>query len=336
VAEGPSQGREKFVQQPERSETVSAVAHEVDMIDPKDSIWNKMGRLLKNWGGKIWSVAKKAGSWIWSVAKKAGSWIARGAKWIAGTPAAKFVASKAKWLAGKSWFGLKWFGGKIVNLLAGPVGWVLAPLLAVIFAPKAIAVMLLIVIVGLLLLTLGMFFVWREVKDVSSPEDLTERFDNMSEKVVRRLEVVTDAKQNVRVNDLHYSEIVDEPTAGETMKFRHGYLTERIQDMVPEQDPERFSELTMRIHLLEVRNGMPNPDGSKRKLEAARDKTTWSEIYRDCVRKAEQEKPTFPWKKSWMDAAARNEDKRLNEIARLRKRVENAKQTDENNLTPVS
>jgi hypothetical protein len=336
VAEGPSQGREKFVQQPERSETVSAVAHEVDMIDPKDSIWNKMGRLLKNWGGKIWSVAKKAGSWIWSVAKKAGSWIARGAKWIAGTPAAKFVASKAKWLAGKSWFGLKWFGGKIVNLLAGPVGWVLAPLLAVIFAPKAVAVMLLIVIVGLLLLTVGMFFVWREVKDVSSPEDLTERFDNMSEKVVRRLEVVTDSKQNVRVTDLKFSEIVDPPTADETMKFRHAYLSEAIERTAKEQNVEKFSELTMRIHLLEVRSGMPNPDGSKRKLEAARDKTTWSEIYRDCVRKVEREDPTFPWNKSWMDAAARNEDKRLNEIARLRKRAENAKKTDENNLTPVS
>jgi hypothetical protein len=196
--------------------------------------------------------------------------------------------------------------------------------------------MLLIVIVGLLLLTLGMFFVWREVKDVSSPEDLTERFDNMSDKVVRRLEVVTDSKQNIRVTDLKFSEIVDPPTADETMKFRHAYLSEIIERTDPEQDPWKFSELTMRIHLLEVRSGMPNPDGSKRKLEAARDKTTWSEIYRDCVRKVEREDPTFPWNKSWMDAAARNEDKRLNEIARLRKRAENAKKTDENNLTPVS
>jgi len=252
-------------------------------ITTTESLWTRVGQYLSTWGRKI-----KAGT------TKVLGFIARGAKRLYNTKAAQWVVSKTKYVAGWAWHYAK-----------GPVGWIAAPIAAVIFAPKAVAVMLVLVLLAVAGLGFIGYKAYQHLKTITTAEELREMQEEFVDAIREPSEPAT--------------EIGSAPTADETIGQRLSYLDKKLQDAQNRQDMRMFSELTGRMYLLAVRNG--DGTGKLPKNAPARD------IHRECRRDSEKNYSEFSWNFGAMWRAIQAEDKRLKDIAVLK--------TEQKNLTSV-
>jgi hypothetical protein len=251
---------------------------EATAMPTTQGFWAGMGTRLSNWGSKIKGFAFRVGSYI----KRAASWL-----WH--TAPVKWVASKVTWLAGRFWFYAK-----------GPVGWVTAPILAIIFAPKAVAVMLFLVLILIAILAYLVYRLTRELKENTTPEEFSEIKDELN-----------DLKDSVRStwNDLTTEVPDEELDPNETLAERYKELDGQLGLAIGDEDENLVSELTGRLHLVLVRSGK----GSKLKKDS-----TISVIHRDARKQAEANQPNFRWNFNRMYQAVRSEDRRVKDIAELK------------------
>jgi hypothetical protein len=242
--------------------------------------WAGMKNRLASWGSKIKGFVYRTGSYI-----------KRAASWLWNTKAAQWVVAKAGFVAGKVW-----------HVAKGPVGWVTAPILAIIFAPKAVAVMLFLVLLATAAVGLTVWQIWRHIKKVSTPEQIEEIKDELT---LLREGIVDEARYNANGGKL----VEDELDPAETIETRYAVLDVRMSEAIETADGPLLSELLGRIHLLLARSGK----GGKIKKDA-----TVSVIYRDCRKNAEHKFQNIQWNWSRMSNAVKSEDKRLKDTAELK------------------
>lgn len=241
-------------------------------IEATPSLWDRVRLRLNSWGQKIKAVVQKVGGFF-----------ARTAQWLWNSTPVQWIVDKGKFLAGKVW-----------QYARGPVGWVAAPVAAILFAPKAVVVMLLGVgvIVGLTaMMVWPIYKEWRKLP----PEERDQIFANLSAESSGGI-VMT-----------------DELSVDETIASRYAYLDDQHQQAMAEQDHGLFSELTGRMFLLEVRDGATTSKVTP--------KASVSDVYRACKARSKEISPNFEWDWNRMINAIRNEDKRLKEVARLKAQV---------------
>ena len=242
-------------------------------------MWTRVGSRLNNWGQKITTVAKKAGGYV-----------VRAAKWVAGTKAVQWTVSKSKFILGRAWHYAK-----------GPIGWVAAPIAAVIFAPKAVAVMLVLVMIALAVIGFIAWKSYKHLRTISTEEELRE----MVEEITAAVAEGRDANGTL----LTYTE---EPTATETVAERLVFLDAQNKDAAAASDANRFSETTARMWLLEVRSGKTGKSTKLKKDDSV------AEIYRECKRRSLKQNAEFEWNLTLMYRATSDENKRLKAIEKLK------------------
>jgi hypothetical protein len=255
----------------------------VVVMPTTQGFWAGMKNRLSNWGRKIKGVAYRAGSYI-----------KRAASWLWNTKATQWVVAKAGVVANKAW-----------ALARGPVGWVTAPIVAVIFAPKAVAVMLFLVLLATAAVGLTVWQIWRHVKKVSTPEQVEE----IKEELTLMREAIAEDVRNHNGGKL----VEDDLDPTETPLDRYNELDQRMTEAINAADSNLVSEYLGRLHLLLVRMG----NDGKIKKDA-----TVSVIYRDCRKQAETRSglTNVQWNWSRMSNAVKSEDKRLKDTAALKAR----------------
>ena len=240
---------------------------------PRVSVWTRVTERLSSWGKKITNVAVKG----WD-------YISRGAKWLYNSKAAQWVVAKSKILWSKAW-----------HLAKGPVGWIAAPIAGIIFAPKAVAVMLFLVLLIVAFIAIVVWAMWRSVKDVSTPEQVDEMVDAMQE---AKDEFVTQLREQGRmyrrdrmsvVDDVVDAEIIDTEIdtpldADETLDARHGYL-DGLHDKC---DPMTATGRCSPTDRPDASPGGSGPEGAST-TPSSTPNASVSDIYRDC--KTQGEKP---------------------------------------------
>jgi hypothetical protein len=247
------------------------------------TFWARLGERLSNWGGKIKGFAFRVGSYI-----------TRAARWLYHTKAAQWVVTKASFVAGKVW-----------HVAKGPVGWIAAPIAAIIFAPKAVAVMLFLVLVLIAVLAYLVYRLTREMKN-ASPED----FEEIKEGVADIGEAIRDGFADIQMESADGVIVVDDMIdPDETLDDRYDTLDKGLGMAIATADGDLMSEYTGRSYLVLVRRGAD----SKLKKDAS-----VSAIHRACRKKAEGEHPTVEWNWNRMYQAVRAEDKRLKDTAELK------------------
>lgn len=238
----------------------------VTVLEPSETFWARVGQRLRSWGQKIKNVAVRFGNWI-----------KRGAQWLWNTKAIQWVVDKTKLVATKTW-----------SVLRGPVGWVLAPIAAIIFAPKAVAVMLLLVGLAIGLLV---FMTWRLTKLVK---------ERTGEEIVDILGGPLAVEYNSPVEE------------DETAESRFTFLDAQQRLASDAGDDGAFSELLGRLYLIRIR------ESQEKESKLARNSSP-SKIYRECK---EQVQRRFPGETQWdfgrMYNAIRNEDKRYKDREELK------------------
>jgi hypothetical protein len=269
----------------ERNETVSTVEIAADRPTtvvpvPRVSIWTRMKLRMSSWGRAL-----KTG------AGRVGNWFTRGAKWLYNTKAVQWIVASSKSVG-------RW----TVNMLKGPVGWVAAPVAAVIFAPKAVAVMLLLTMVTTGVLAFSVYKLYRHLREVS-PEEVRE-FIAEARDLVEPMEHSLSAEMDAPINP------------DETTDERHHYLDEQHLLATDQGDIGLMSELLGRMTLLEVRDQGLFHDGDDN-LKLKKDASP-SVVHRACRRKAEKDFPKVKFNWGRMYNGVRAEDARLREVARLK------------------
>lgn len=225
------------------------------------NFWSRMAARLKGVGSKIKGLFFKATSYI----KRAGLWA-----W--NTTAIQWVVAKTRWLWSRLWYYAK-----------GPVGWVTAGIAAIIFAPKAVAIML---VIALILLLVILFVIYRLYKAVQEEEKSTWTG-------------TTDPVENAI-------------TAEETIDDRVNELDRRMVAARNAGQSGLISDLTGRLFLLQVRSGLGGKDSKLKKTATVHD------IHRECREHAAALPGDIDWDWRRMYNAIRNEDARLNDIAKLK------------------
>lgn len=261
---------------------MSAVVVEAGIEPVHESIWTRVQRTLSNWGQKIKGAAIKAGNFI-----------TRAAKWLWNTRAVQWTVSKVELVASKAW-----------HVLRGPVGWVTAPIAAIIFAPKAAAIMLFMIVAAMGLVLYGLYRLGKAKRSDETNEEFAERVTNK----------IADVIGIERPLDLDEAETPPlDPE--ETLQTRKAYLDELYRQVDHTIDPSLYSSLVGRIHFLEVRG----PIDTKLAPGAKPD-----QIYRDAKEMAKgmvaakQVHRDFKWDWTRMRNAIFSEDKRLRETAKLK------------------
>ena len=250
----------------------TVTAEEVVIIDPKNSIWNRVGGFLKNWG------AKAAG-----LVKKVGNWFAKGAKWLWNTKAVSWTVSKTT---------------AVWRYVKPAILWLGIPVAGAIFAPKAMAIMLL-TIIGALAAVI--FMSWRLTRK------LTKFIAENSDEAVQNFVAAADPVFSERVveivdGQLSLTQVQKPVTLDETPETRHAYLGNFLDKAAESESTDLMSELTARLNLIEVREQVGD-----QKLEATASR---SEIHRHGKERAARKSATFAWNHSLMWRAVEDEDMR--------------------------
>jgi len=251
-------------------------------IEVRPSLWDRVSLRLRNWGTKLVAGAKQAGNWFIRAAKWAGAQIKRGAQWLFGTRAVQWTVDKAQFVGLWAW-----------NLARGPVGFIALPILGLILAPKALAIMIFVTLLGIGILTFLVYQVYREVKK-AAPEEIREM-----------VAAVTEEFNAEHGNGTQLS-FTEEPAPDETPLTRYAYLDQQNQEAAATKDINRFSESTARMRLLEVRAGRAQGKSKKN--------SSGSDIYRELRQISEKENPDFAWNWTLMYRAVLDENKRLKTI----------------------
>lgn len=263
---------------------------ETVIIEPHTSFMSRVGRRLRNWGGNIAGFAKKVGNWFLRIAKKAYGYIKPATLWVWRSKPVQWVVIKATFIGAFIWHYAK-----------GPVLWFALPVGMILFAPKAVAIMLLTVVITLIALV---YVVYRISKN-TSPEEFVD-------KVADRLSLVTNTN-----NDIPLA-FENELTPEETTDSRYAYLDEQMDHAAARNMPDRYAELFARMFLLRVRDGKGpiKKDSSVPKIHA------------QAKQAGAAESQEFPWNTGLMYRAAQDENKRTKDRDRLR--------AERNKLTPVT
>lgn len=253
-------------------------------------VWKRVGQALGNWGKKVATPIKKVGRWIGSAA----TWV--------------WNLSAVQWVATKSWAVVRGPVGKGLAVIGGIIG-------AVIFAPKAVAVLLLIVLAFVVLTAVFVYLIYRHVKKIDSPEGWERFTDTVADVVSDRWE---EAKEEVRQEVSEDSSAVEyngTPEPDETINARMAFLDQELTKASERKDDGAVSELTGRLYLLEVRWG---------KHQHLKANATVSAIHRECRKENEERFGTqmsdFTWDWQRMFQSIRSEDKRLKDISKMQEK----------------
>lgn len=238
------------------------------------SFWNRFTGMIKSAGNKVVSVAKGFAGWIADRAKDL--WNSKAVQW---------VASKAKWAAGKAW-----------GVAKGPVGWIGGGLAAVIFAPKAVAIMTFVGVVAVVGIGYGVY------KLVKNPE----KFKAFTNRVEQKLDVIEANMGEIEV--MFNGDVI----VGETVESRQEYLENLLNDANARNDDGAISELNARLWLLNVRQGR----GGKIKRDAST--SVIHRANRDFIEADPHKATLYKWDWARMYHATRAEDKRLKDIEALK------------------
>jgi len=305
--------------QHERDMTVETV-----VIETPEALMARVSRLIKGWGRKSVRAVKKAGGFI-----------KRAAKWVAGTAAAELVIRNAKRGAKAFMKGYLWAGGKVMDGLrfaSRPILWAGGSIIALMVMPKAVAVLLGLILVALVVAIIVYWRLNRQKKTqvatwntatnenlVAEVADLADRAAEVaSDAEILRDDVVdatiVEAEQDVAevVNGVSEAtpgrmRLATPVTPGETAMTRYAWLEAQLQAGRAAEDVALVSEATMRLYVISIKHSMQ--DGQLAPGSTA------DQIYRRF--KSDNEGSEFDWQFSVMLNAARNEVKRLKEMAKL-------------------
>jgi hypothetical protein len=243
---------------------------------PRESTLARVRYHLSTWGQKIKAAAKKVGGWFKRTAKAL--WNSKAVQWVV-----------AKANVAKDWL---W------GVAKGPVGWVAAPVAAIVFAPKFVAIA---AVVGLIGIAWIGHMLWKNLKR-DHPEALKSSVEQTKDDVTEIKDRLTGGPV------LEADKIPLDPD--ETLDERYAYLDKQLGWAKDNEDPGLFTEMTGRRFFIEVRLGK-----STTKLKPA---ASAGQIYNECRKIFEKEMPDFEWAWARCSNAIKNEDKRLKEVARLK------------------
>lgn len=182
------------------------------------SVWTRLGAKFSTWGSAIAHGIKK-------MAAKPVSLIASGAKWLWNTTAVSWTVAKVKWAA-----------VGVGGLLKGPLGWIVGTIAALIFAPKAVAIMLVIVLL-LGVVTVGLL-IWL-IRAMKKDPAFRGVWSEVAEETVTKTTVSDgDVKVDVTVNTPK-EDIVDAVLVEEAAtKAAHEVIDEVLEEQgVAETSP---------------------------------------------------------------------------------------------------
>jgi len=274
----------------ERKKTVTTVIEEPVIVRTVvvESIWTRLANGLKSMGRKIMSGLGK----LWGATQ-------RGATWLYSNKVVQWAVTKSKFLVTRAW-----------NFLSGPFLWIAGPIAAIIFMPKFVAFLIILLVVTMIA---GFFWVAKRMSEIEASERTAEE---IAEEIATS-KVVTWLRPSVDGSIGNGTEDILNPD--ETLEERYVAL-ENLIDAAKEADakPAVISEHFGRLHLLEVRRGLHG----KLKQDAS-----VSVIHRHARKTAEVDAPDYNWEWTRMFQGARSEDARLKKVAKLK--------ADQANLTTV-
>lgn len=230
---------------------------------------------------------QKRGFWGWvgDTLKAAGRKIVEAAKWVADK-----VVSAAKWVWNSSPVQWLW-NTKAVQWVAGvfktPVGWLIGTVIAMVAAPKVLALVLFGIVLAALLVWVAGWKIW---KDKGKPDLTTD---------VGLAEFL----------DVDFGEKDSPVTAEETFDERIAFVREMIDKAKAIGDDATVMAYTARLNVLNVRSGRGGKLPSNTRVDAIVSQTKATCLHHDKDRK---------WDWGLMKKAAFSENRRIKEVERLR------------------
>jgi len=262
-----------------------------------------IGNMLKNIGRAVVSAAKKVSGFVSRAFKKAKEAVNRVGKWLWNTRPVRWLwnSTPVKFIVKHVSAAWTW----VWSVAKGPVGWILGPVLAILFAPGLLATVM---FTGLLVVAGISVYIWYLWNKAGQPDDVLKPLFGVG---------------------VGYGD--PEPTYLETYEIRYDYLEDQILKAESHANEIGICENFARIQVLSIRRGVVKGIRSNAKIK---DILHWVDM---AARVADKD---INWRYDVLHESAVSEDKRLDRVAQLKREHKEAeeaaiKATLSGNLAPA-